>query len=566
MKHAGFLLVVGLSASVMIAALVVAGSAYTDVNKRQVSYEYLHEALTAAEVATNIVTWKPPQGPIARIVTEADRKTLGLALTEAWNAHGAAQHLGQTAVLADYFSEVALERALRSAETAHATDTRMVVLNMVAEPVFHHLDGTLMQVKVEMQVVRFAIGDDDRLAQFQLTRDTALTTLVEKTSGWQILSHERLDASPITLPPTQGSGAIDAMAGINYYPADTPWRDFWPAYDKDVTEQDIHLIAELDINAIRVFIPHTFGVEDVELSDAALATTDFRFASLRYDSPVKAEATAPARAGRSPTLAEQQFAKLEHLLDSAQAAGLKVIPTLFDMKQDYDLAGWSDDHHQLARLAPLFADHPAVAYVDLKNEPDLDFSNHGRARVEAWLRSMAIIHKNLAPEVPLTVGWSSHRDALTLADTLDVLTYHDYADPSLSQARLDEVLASSAGKPVMITEIGETSFTALANWPSSEVAQAHRLSDRIRSLSASDGIFVWTLHDFSSPDPLAVGQSFWIRQLQANFGLYGLDGAPKPAAEFARQALTDFLKGANHVTTTAPRPGVRFPAGTPEPE
>ena len=566
MKKLGLITVWGISVALLVSAMVVASSAYTDVKQRQVEYDYIADALAVPSLKIDMVRWQPSKDPLARVVTEADRETVGTAITEAWNAHAAAQHVGQTAVLADYFTDTALNRAVQSAEMAHASDTRMAVLAVSAEPVFHHLDGTLMQLMVEMQVARYSINDDGSLGLFRLTRETALTTLVEKTSRWEILSHERIDAEPIRLPPSPDTNAIGAMAGINYYPAKTPWRDFWPSYERNIIEQDFNLIADLDANTIRIFLPHDFGLNDNELSNAALAETPFHFDSLKYDSPIKTAASSDARDNRNPTVAEHQFAKLEHLLDAAHAKGLKVIPTLFDLKQDYDLAGWSNDHHKLSRLAPLLADHPAVSYVDIKNEPDLDFQHHGRARVEAWLRSMTMTFKNLAPDVPVTIGWASHRDALTIANILDVLTYHDYADPSLSAQRLDDILARSTDKPVMITEIGETSFTALARWPSSEVAQARKLSDRIEALNSSDGIFLWTLHDFPAPDPLAVGQSFWIRQLQSHFGLYGLDGEPKPAAEFVRQALTDFLEGAQHVTTTAPRPDIGLPTRTPEPE
>ena len=143
-------------------------------------------------------------------------------------------------------------------------------------------------------------------------------------------------------------------------------------------------------------------------------------------------------------------------------------------------------------------------------------------------------------------GGAVNLEALTLADELDVLSYHDYAAPGGASARLQAVREGAGGKPVMITEIGESSFGAMAGWPGSPRKQAVRLDARFAELAGADGVFVWTLNDFPEPDRAAVGGSFWVRKLQARFGLFDPEGRPKPAADTVAEFFETFLKGARN--------------------
>ena len=496
----------GLSAIVLLAAMVVASSAFSLATERQVAYEYLDEAILSPERLQPIVDWQPATTALARDVTAVEHEVVGRAMTEAWSAYTAAQHLGQTAMLADYFSGVALERAQQAAHTAHKTGTRMVVLSISAEPVFYHLDGSVLQVRAQSLTARYAKAEDGALAQFRLTHDTTLTTLMNESSGWRVFSHERQDVRPVAARTTPHIDKINQLAGINYYPADTPWRAFWANFDTEVIAQDFGRIRDLGANSIRVFLPRDVFLEE--------------------------------------TGKESALVNLQILLDLAAEFDLSVVPTLFDLRPGYDLTGWPDDLRYLQGVLPVLKGHRAVAFVDLKNEPDLDFAPHGRARVEAWLRTMIALHHEMAPELALTIGWASHVDALTLADQLDVLSYHDYAAVDQSAARLKAIRGKADGKPVMITEIGESSYSALGDWPGSPRMQAVRLQDRLAAMAQSDGVFIWTLNDFPDPDAEAVGHSLWVRNLQSSFGLFDPAGRPKPAAKTVATFFETFLKGA----------------------
>lgn len=233
---------------------------------------------------------------------------------------------------------------------------------------------------------------------------------------------------------------------MNYYPAKTPWRQFWPAFDDTVIATDFELIADLGANAVRVFLP----------SDI--------FLDVRTQS--------------------ETLAKLERLLQLARDHQLWVVPTLFDMKHSYNTSVWAQDAAFLETVLPILAASEAVAYLDLKNEPDLDFDTHGRGKVEAWLITMAILSHEIAPALSVTVGWSTAEAAPILAQAFDLVSYHDYAPLEGTADRLRAVRAQVPDVPIHVTEIGASSFSVVGGFPGSAAAQAEALETRLMALDA----------------------------------------------------------------------------------
>ena len=474
--------------------LIVGSGAFAAAQERTVRYRTIAEAMTPALAPTASVDWREAVRPLARPFTDADRHIVGRALAEAWRAHATASASGETYLLADYFSGVALERAALSAREAHAGHTRLAVLEQTAAPAFYHLDGSVLQVETEALSVRFAM-DEDRLSQIALTRDRLVTTLMNETTGWRVFLHEMTGSTPLTRPAAPHVPA-GRLSGLNYYPAKTPWRRFWPEFDAGIVARDLDRIRGLGANAVRIF----------------LSTEDFAEGSVA-------------------------IGHLQTFLGLARDRGLRVVPTLFDMRQGYEAALWSADAAWLRRFLPVLARSDAIAYVDLKNEPDLDFAAHGPALVEAWLRTMAALSREIAPALPLTVGWAEAAPAARFASLVDVVSYHDYAPLDGTAERLAAVRAAAGARPVHVTEIGASSYQVLGGFPGSPDAQARALETRLAGLAQADGVFVWTLHDFEAPDALAVGSSAWTRALQGRFGLFAPDGSPKPAAGVTEAAF-----------------------------
>lgn len=479
--------------------------AYGAVQDRERTYRYFAEAMESPAEPQAQIRWEDPVRPLTRPFEAADAARVGRAMTEAWQALATALHSGDGRALADQFAGVALARAETATAEARADGAGMVVLRSTARPAFYHRDGSLLQVEADAMTARFAVTGPD-LAFFDVTMDRTLTTLTNETTGWRVFSHERQDARALAAP--KAAPFAGRIAGINYYPAGTPWRAFWDGYDPAVIAADFDRIRGLGANAVRVFLPREDFLD-------------------------------PAR--RSVNLP-----RLADLLKQAAARGLQVVPTLFDLRGSYAPGTWSEDAVYLGAVLPVLAADPsAIAFIDLKNEPDLDFEREGRGVVLAWALSMIEVIRADAPGLRVTIGWSSVGAATALAERLDLITYHDYAPMQGSAARLDALRREFPGIPVVVTEIGASSFGLAFGLPSSPDKQARALEDRILSLAAAEGMMVWTLHDFPNPDPAAVGRSPWRRGIQSAFGLIAPDGTEKPAAATVRAAFTDYLNGAN---------------------
>jgi len=477
-----------------VAAFVLwgAASAFEVAQERQVTYRYIASALTPAPERDTLVTWEEPVQTLVRSLTESDAKLIGKALVEAWQILAVSQESGTTDILADRFTGVASKRAEQSVSDATLYGGRMIVLKQTAKPVFFHKDGSLFQAEVEMIVARYLSKNGEDLDTFTISREKGIATLLNESNGWRLFSYERRSTSNLGTDKVAWSGSLQ---GLNYYPAETPWRDFWPRFDPALIWADFSLIKGLEANSVRIFL------------------------------------TRDAFIGKSAEDAEKN---LISLLKIANAKGLTVIPTLFDLKQDFSLGTWADDAQYLERVLPILSKSPAVSFIDLKNEPDLDFKHHGKAKMLAWLKTVIAMSRLYAIDKSLTIGWSTADAAPLLADELDVITYHDYAPIGGTFDRLAKVQSLIDGAPVLITEIGDSTFEVTLGYPGSEGQQAERLGNRLDALKSADGVFVWTLHDFPKVDGTVVGSSPWVKRLQSAFGLLRADGTEKPAAQMLR--------------------------------
>lgn len=478
--------------------LWAASAALSKATERTVIHQYISDALDALGERPNHVIWQPPIADLARPVTPGDEGLIGRVMTEAWSALAIAQSTGNAAILRDSFSGVAQERAEQSVKDA-AFGGQMVVLAQEARPQFYHLDGSVFQAEVSMLVARY-LAEGDSLSHVELVEDRAVTTLMNETNGWRVYAHERYAATPITA--TNPGWSSGPEAGLNYYPAETPWRDFWPAFDENIIARDFERIRALGGTGVRFFLTDAYFA-DVETQQDALN-------------------------------------RLSTFLFLAENAGLTVMPTLFDLKSTFDPAGWGRDRATLQAVLPVLAASPSVTLLDIKNEPDLDFEAHGRPEILAWLSTMIALSRAEAPDLPVTIGWSSSDAALELYDLVDVVSYHDYADIGSAASRLAEV-QSGTDRPVMVTEIGVSSYEIARGIPGSEQGQAEDLTARLEALAEADGLYVWTLYDFPQVDASAVGRSPWVQNMQGRFGLLTADGEEKPAALAVRQAFETFL-------------------------
>ena len=196
-----------------------------------------------------------------------------------------------------------------------------------------------------MQNVRFRLIDG-HLHDYDLSLDQTLTTLQAESTGWHIYAHKRLNARPLGGSRPAALDLLDLphpLYGLNYYPAASPWRAFWAEFDHDIIAADMALIKDLGANSVRIFLPLESFLNDPETHHTHLQT----------------------------------------FLTLADAAGLSVVPTLFDLKGDYAPHTWARDWAYLSDVLDILAHHRNVAFIDIKNEPDLDMAAHSPGLIEA---------------------------------------------------------------------------------------------------------------------------------------------------------------------------------------
>ena len=488
--------------AILIAPFVVlpvwlAALGFELLSKNQVQYRYFEEALDPVIVTPTNLRWEPPDAPLNREITPADAERIGLALTEAWQALAAAQSAGNSDILRDRYTGIALDRAMTSVEDASEHGGRISVLSQSAKPLFYHMDGSLMQLELRLLTARYVIGEDG-LPFHEMTWDTGVVTLKNQTSGWRIFSYERRDAEPAG----QGRAPWEQrkLLGVNYYPIESPWRAFWESFDAELFAQDLDRIRNLGANSIRIFL----GYQD--------------FAD--------------------PGTARQNLPKLAELLSIAEQNGIFVIPTLFDLKPSFSPGSWASDMIYLENVLSVLDKSTAVSFIDLKNEADLDFAAHNEGEIRAWLRTMIGAIREHSPNVSLSVGWSNADAAGNLTDILDVVSYHEFGPAGATSEGLLSSRKAAGGLPLVITEIGTSSYELALSFPGSQQGQAELLQERLAALDSADGVLVWTLYDFPHVDGSVIGASPLRKNLQAEYGLFKADGSEKPSARAVRQAFT----------------------------
>ncbi len=464
----------------------------------------------------------------ARQMEPPTRDAISDAYLRAWAQLGIAYELGQPYGLQTYFTGQALAQVSRTLTETVAAGWQVNRTNLhhELELYFYSDDGSIV-----------AFTDyDSRLVQHIRRGDSGLSQLVESADVWQMLMllqdgnwriiHLRRtgEAEKANLPLAAASNPASpfvravgselrrgdepfVIAGVNYYPQEAAWAEFWPNYDHAVTAADLALARRLGLNTLRVFVPF---VDPKGLSGPAL-TGDY---------------------GGDVTL-DQIRDGLNDFLDQAAAADVQVIVTLFDHRTDHHPANWPADDRYLAAIVPSFANHPALLAWDLKNEADTDAGFNTAQRVDAWLLHVGREVRRRDPNHLLTVGWFSADYAARspVSAQLDFVSFH-YFGTAQDLPNTWQLLADALpNKPVLLGEFGMSTWNSL--WPDGHT-EAEQAAYYAGILSAerrfrSAGYLAWTLHEYENVT-LPQYRLPWVSAKQARLGVVRLDGSFKPAA------------------------------------
>ena len=286
------------------------------------------------------------------------------------------------------------------------------------------------------------------------------------------------------------------IKGVNYYPSEHPWLDFWKNYNPETTIKDLELVNELQLNHIRFFIPYAlFG---------------------------------------KGSLDQKLLAQLDHFLDTCQEQEISTSITLFDFPESYDLDFYPATRKHLMQLLERYHDHPAIALWDLKNEPDLDFKNYEADIVLDWLSFMIDTAKEQAPNINLTIGWSDAAYAHLFADKLDLISYHIYKEIEEEKKHLRKLKKEHIkDKAIYISEFGKSSYRSkVIPFGSTEKEQAHYTKEVLQLMTEEEipHYAFWTLHDFTKGPKEILGRKPWIINTQKNMGIVNTEGDKKLVA------------------------------------
>jgi endo-1,4-beta-mannosidase len=285
-------------------------------------------------------------------------------------------------------------------------------------------------------------------------------------------------------------------AGVNYYPKEHPWFEFWENFDTCLLQRDLLLIRDLNLNLMRIFVPYqVFGAGEVK---------------------------------------PQMLHRLAKVLDLAHASQIKVMVTLFDFPVGYALSDYAPTERHLKTILSQFHSHPALLAWDLKNEADLDFSPHGERRVQEWLAYMLERARVYDPHHLLTLGWAYSDHAHLFAEEVDFVSFHCYTEPGDFRYRLEELRKRVGEKPLLVSEFGMPTYRSLfVRGGKTEQEQAAYYQDVLQLLAEKGNIpfIAWTLHDFGELPDEVFGSSWRAKVPQKNFGLYRKNGQAKPVCE-----------------------------------
>lgn len=445
----------------------VVSIAYTKLQQRKVYFSLFEDAHVKAVGESPVIAVLNDLDDFSSFV---DNKDVEQQISKSFKAFLSAQQLRDVKYLDQYFSD----QALKLFSDKVMDEDLLVFLNGNLNVDFVQQNGSLLFLSGKLNYSSTSTERSNiRHATLNVRIILKKYSFNYKISNFIVMEEFEAPRTPRELSP-------ERFDGVNYYPVKFPWSKFWENFDPDIIDNDFKLISDLNANSVRVFLTY----ED--------------FNADRHEN----------------------YDKLIELLKLAENHSLRVMITLFDLKPDYSLHSIQSDILTLLSLHQKLKNYDFDIIFDLKNEIDLDFSNHETWKVKFWLGSLLYVISNTT-NIPVTIGWSKVDFALDNLNEIDVISYHDYnTNISVSETRLNELKTEVLGRPIYITEVGETSAELVLGIPANEKKQADKLRNRLNSNSVADGISVWTLFDYSELDDRAIGRSPWLRLLQKNYGLF----------------------------------------------
>jgi endo-1,4-beta-mannosidase len=295
---------------------------------------------------------------------------------------------------------------------------------------------------------------------------------------------------------------VQGLKEVNYYPAVGGWTYMWSHFHLKVINRDFARIRSLDANTVRIFIqPSVFGFPTVR--------------------PVMAH-------------------RLSEVIGLAAQHSLRVHLTLFDLWSQYtDIAG---SEEWASSLLSGYRGDPRIAVVELRNEVDPQ-----DPEAVTWVTRMLPYLSTVMPGTLRTVSIASVPPDVfaSFAHDLknsppDFWDYHYYGPAGEAYYVLSRIKALTGPRPLFIGETGYSTDGTPGDQAALNQAQAayyRAVFNAAAALGLPDPA-PWTLNDFY-PQAIPPSQPAANNPIEYGFGLFELNGTPKPAAAVVRRAFSE---------------------------
>ena len=306
--------------------------------------------------------------------------------------------------------------------------------------------------------------------------------------------------STVRKSPTVLESRVQDLKEVNYFPAADGWTYMWSYFDPMAIDRDFARIHALGANTVRIFIqPSVFGF---------------------------------------PTVLPVMANRLSKVIGLAAKHSLRVHLTLFGLWSSFsDIDG---SKQWVSSLLSRYRGDQRIAVVELRNEIDPQNS-----AAVAWVTKMLPYLSTVIPGTLRTVSTATVPPKVFALFTHelknsppDFWDYHYYGPAGHAYSRLSWIKALAAPRPLFV---GETGYSTDGR-PAGQAAQNQAQAAYYRAIftAAADlGLPTpapWTLNDFYPraipPGRLADDPS------QYGYGLFQLNGTPKPAAAVVSRAFS----------------------------
>jgi endo-1,4-beta-mannosidase len=301
--------------------------------------------------------------------------------------------------------------------------------------------------------------------------------------------------------PAVRESKVGDLKEVNYYPAASGWTYMWSHFDPRAIDRDFARIHALGANTVRIFVqPIVFGFPTVR--------------------PVMAD-------------------RLSGVIGLAAKHSLRVHLTLFDWWSRFtDIDGSKE---WVSSLLSRYRDDPRIAVVELHNE-----INPQDRKAVAWVSTMLPYLSTAMPGTLRTVSIASvsPEDFALFTHELqnsppDFWDFHYYGLPGDAYSLLSRIEVLAASRPLFVGETGYSTDGTPGDQAAHEQAQAAYYR-AVFNAAAALGLPTpapWTLNDFS-PGAIPPQSRAADKPAQYGYGLFQLNGTPKPAAAVVRRAFS----------------------------